>query len=84
MLAFEIHPLATSPSLLAALSEMLIETVAHGGSVGFMHPLARADASLGADRSRVALVTVNTDPGRLRLEPPPAAVARGSNRTGGV
>ena len=36
----EIRPLAASPAILATLGEMLIETVAHGGSVSFMHPLA--------------------------------------------
>src|SRR5438094_10359041 len=36
---FEIVPLRATPELIAALSETLIETVAHGGSVSFMHPL---------------------------------------------
>ena len=40
----DIRPLTASPETLAALSEMLIETVAHGGSVSFMHPLSEADA----------------------------------------
>jgi ribosomal protein S18 acetylase RimI-like enzyme len=42
----EIKALGSSPDICAALSEMLIETVAHGGSVSFMHPLAQdvADA----------------------------------------
>jgi ribosomal protein S18 acetylase RimI-like enzyme len=35
----KIAPLAASPDIFAALSEMLVETVAHGGSVSFMHPL---------------------------------------------
>ncbi|MEO8319468.1 MAG: GNAT family N-acetyltransferase [Bradyrhizobium sp.] len=35
-----IAPLAASPDTFAALSEMLVETVAHGGSVSFMHPLS--------------------------------------------
>ena len=35
-----IAPLVTSPETIAALSAMLIETVAAGGSVSFMHPLA--------------------------------------------
>jgi ribosomal protein S18 acetylase RimI-like enzyme len=34
-----IAPLIASPDTIAALSEMLVETVAHGGSVSFMHPL---------------------------------------------
>lgn len=36
----KIAALRASPDVYAALSEMLIETVAHGGSVSFMHPLA--------------------------------------------
>jgi ribosomal protein S18 acetylase RimI-like enzyme len=36
----EIRPLTASPDLRDRLSEILIETVAHGGSVSFMRPLA--------------------------------------------
>ena len=36
----KIAALEASPAVYAALSEMLIETVGHGGSVSFMHPLA--------------------------------------------
>lgn len=36
----DIRALKTSPDILGALSEILIETVASGGSVSFMHPLA--------------------------------------------
>jgi ribosomal protein S18 acetylase RimI-like enzyme len=39
-----IVPLNTSPDAIAALSEILIEAVASGGSVSFMHPLAREAA----------------------------------------
>jgi ribosomal protein S18 acetylase RimI-like enzyme len=39
MPSIRIAPLADSPDILAALSDMLVETVAHGGSVSFMHPL---------------------------------------------
>ena len=42
--AIDIRPLTASPAVLAALSDILIETVANGGSVSFMHPLARHDA----------------------------------------
>ena len=35
-----IEPLRASPEILAALSEILTEVVAGGGSVSFMHPLA--------------------------------------------
>jgi ribosomal protein S18 acetylase RimI-like enzyme len=36
----KIAPLKASPRVCAALSELLIEAVASGGSVSFMHPLA--------------------------------------------
>jgi ribosomal protein S18 acetylase RimI-like enzyme len=35
-----IAPLSASPSVTPVLSEILIEVVAHGGSVSFMHPLS--------------------------------------------
>jgi ribosomal protein S18 acetylase RimI-like enzyme len=41
----EIVALRCSPELVSALSDLLIETVANGGSVSFMHPLAVYDAS---------------------------------------
>jgi GNAT superfamily N-acetyltransferase len=50
----DIKPLSPSPDIRASLSEMMIEAVAHGGSVSFMHPvpLEAAEAfwrdSLGA------------------------------------
>jgi ribosomal protein S18 acetylase RimI-like enzyme len=34
-----IKPLQSSPLIIAELSEILIQTVAHGGSVSFMYPL---------------------------------------------
>ena len=37
----QIKALSPSPEILTMLSDMLIETVANGGSVSFMHPLAR-------------------------------------------
>jgi ribosomal protein S18 acetylase RimI-like enzyme len=40
MPSIEIAPLNASPEVSAALSEILIEAVASGGSVSFMHPLA--------------------------------------------
>ncbi len=40
----EIRPLRASPEVSATLSEILVETGAHGGSVSFMHPLAPAAA----------------------------------------
>ncbi len=49
-----IKPLADEPGIRGALTELLIETVASGGSVSFMHPLSSEDAdafwqdSLGA------------------------------------
>jgi ribosomal protein S18 acetylase RimI-like enzyme len=39
MLEIEIVPLEDSPEIRGALSEMLVEVVADGGSVSFMHPL---------------------------------------------
>jgi len=44
MAAIEIRPLQASPGIAAALGEILVETVAHGGSVSFMHPLDPAQA----------------------------------------
>src|SRR2546429_9695162 len=40
----EIKALSHSPEIRAMLSEILIETVANGGSVSFMHPLSQAAA----------------------------------------
>lgn len=40
-----IEALKPSPEICAALSELLIETVANGGSVSFMHPLSREAAA---------------------------------------
>jgi ribosomal protein S18 acetylase RimI-like enzyme len=40
-----ISALADEPEVVAALSDLLIEVVADGGSVSFMHPLAREDAA---------------------------------------
>jgi ribosomal protein S18 acetylase RimI-like enzyme len=39
MSAIRINALSASPAILKMLSEILIETVAHGGSVSFMDPL---------------------------------------------
>ena len=44
MAEFRIAQLSTSSETLAALSALLIETVASGGSVSFMHPLSQNDA----------------------------------------
>ena len=44
MADIQIKALKSSPDIYAALSEMLIETVAHGGSVSFMHPLSETAA----------------------------------------
>ena len=51
---FEIVNLRCTPAAVAALSELLIETVAAGGSVSFMHPLAPDDASAFWTRSLAA------------------------------
>lgn len=39
MADFTIKKIGASPDTCAALSEILVEVVAHGGSVSFMHPL---------------------------------------------
>ncbi|MEH2542629.1 MULTISPECIES: GNAT family N-acetyltransferase [unclassified Bradyrhizobium] len=44
MSPIRIEALTSSPVVWTALSEMLVETVAHGGSVSFMHPLPLAAA----------------------------------------
>jgi ribosomal protein S18 acetylase RimI-like enzyme len=49
-----IRPLRASPEISAALSEILIETVAGGGSVTFMHPLDPAIARAFWDDSLAA------------------------------
>ena len=41
----DIAALRSAPQVISALSEILVETVAHGGSVSFMHPLAPDVAS---------------------------------------
>ncbi len=41
----EIRPLSASANTIAMLGDLLVETVANGGSVGFMHPLDRAIAA---------------------------------------
>jgi ribosomal protein S18 acetylase RimI-like enzyme len=40
-----IAPLTSAPETVAALAGLLIEVVANGGSVSFMHPLSLADAT---------------------------------------
>src|SRR5262245_16996129 len=44
MPSFAIKPLVDTPPVRVALSELLVETVASGGSVSFMHPMPLADA----------------------------------------
>ncbi|MBR1207046.1 MULTISPECIES: GNAT family N-acetyltransferase [unclassified Bradyrhizobium] len=44
MSQFAIKPLEDGPAIRRALGELLIETVASGGSVSFMHPLSPDDA----------------------------------------
>jgi hypothetical protein len=43
---FRIAPLEADPGTLAALAELLVEVVANGGSVSFMHPLAVDEAAV--------------------------------------
>ena len=54
MSAFAIRPLSSAPAIRDQLSEMLIETVANGGSVTFMHPLAPDAAAAFWDKSLAA------------------------------
>jgi GNAT superfamily N-acetyltransferase len=54
MSAIEIKPLAAAPKTRAMLSEILIEVVANGGSVSFMHPLAREAADAFWDNALAA------------------------------
>lgn len=54
MTAIEIRTLSHSPEILAALAETLVETVAAGGSVSFMHPLSHETAMSFWDQSLVA------------------------------
>jgi ribosomal protein S18 acetylase RimI-like enzyme len=44
MPTLRIAPLSAAPAVIAQLAELLVETVAHGGSVSFMHPLEPAVA----------------------------------------
>jgi ribosomal protein S18 acetylase RimI-like enzyme len=50
----DIKPLSPSPDIRASLSEMLIEAVAHGGSVSFMHPLPPEVANAFWEKSLAA------------------------------
>jgi ribosomal protein S18 acetylase RimI-like enzyme len=54
MSEIRIEPLTVSPRVRGALSEILIEVVANGGSVSFMHPLAPAEADAFWERSLAA------------------------------
>ena len=44
MAEFVIEPLTAAPKTLAALADILVATVAAGGSVHFMHPLDPGEA----------------------------------------
>jgi GNAT superfamily N-acetyltransferase len=44
MTAIDVKALRPSPEIVATLGEILVETVAGGGSVSFMHPLERGAA----------------------------------------
>ncbi len=54
MFDFTIEPLRPMPRVRDMLSEMLVEVVAHGGSVSFMHPLATDAAAEFWDASLAA------------------------------
>lgn len=51
---YTILPLTAQPDIIAALSNLLIETVANRGSIGFMHPVTPAKASRFWKRSLTA------------------------------
>ena len=42
---FQIVTLRSDPAVISGLADILVETVAHGGSVSFMHPLPHAVAA---------------------------------------
>jgi ribosomal protein S18 acetylase RimI-like enzyme len=71
MADIQIRSLKSSPDIRAALSDMLIETVANGGSVSFIHPLSQEDAekfwtnSLNAAERGERIVLGAFDGGRL-------------------
>ena len=50
----QIAALTSSPKISAALAEILVETVEHGGSVSFMHPLSAEDAGAFWDKALAA------------------------------
>jgi ribosomal protein S18 acetylase RimI-like enzyme len=50
----DIRSLRLTPEAVGQLADLLIETVANGGSVSFMHPLARQDAAAFWTRSLTA------------------------------
>jgi ribosomal protein S18 acetylase RimI-like enzyme len=52
--SFEIKPLDVSVETIGALAEMIVEVVAAGGSVSFMHPLAPQEAAAFWERSLAA------------------------------
>ncbi|WPU96054.1 GNAT family N-acetyltransferase [Mucilaginibacter sabulilitoris] len=54
MIHIQIKPLQNIPQIRAELSGMLIEVVANGGSVGFMHPLSLSDANAFWDSALAA------------------------------
>ena len=54
MSAFEIKVMNESPEVTKQLTDMLIEIVANGGSVTFMHPLAPETAAAFWDKSLAA------------------------------
>ncbi|MGA3189268.1 MAG: GNAT family N-acetyltransferase [Bryobacteraceae bacterium] len=54
MVEIKIVPLHDTPRIRGALSEILVEVVANGGSVSFMHPLSREVAEAFWERSLAA------------------------------
>jgi len=54
MTQIKIKPLQNTPQIRTVLSEILVEVVANGGSVSFMHPLALEEANAFWDGSLTA------------------------------
>jgi ribosomal protein S18 acetylase RimI-like enzyme len=81
--ALRIEPLESRPAAIRSLAELLVEVVASGGSVGFMHPLGLDEASafwasaLASAQRRERIVVGAFDGGALIatvtliLAPPP-------------
>lgn len=64
----EIKTLTTEPETCVMLSDLLIETVANGGSVSFMHPLAPETATAFWDNALAEALAVERGRTLLTLD----------------